>query len=450
MKYKTSGALMPLSFSSAGLALPLSTLSSLKGFENRRSTTSTAWALGARSWPDCGKMSRHSVAILLIGLLGIAVWLPRGLAAEVACYAPDGMTVAPNDSFVPCNKLGITQQGVFSSCCQLDGDLATRDLCASSGLCVRAGVVRREFCTDKTWQSSSCVRVCLEPQVSLVRSKPLLSSRRERYADADLLRFQWGGSLNDSVELTPCTDGTFCCGHNNLTCCGTPWAVSVPAQLTIASWANGTNATTNGTAIVQTSTGPGIYAVAGLAIGIGVIILVSLGIIFYLKRQTRQLKRDNKALSAAAAIITSKPPSFEAGGFLAPVSERPESLMPGRPESFSNFGTRLPGQTSSSPSAVAPSLGTGSHVPSMQEFAAFKALYGTILAQQHAAETQNRASMLGPEAGNPNANRPSELEATGTTGTEHLRHVGTGPIQASIEGAGEPRQDPAAYFSSNG
>jgi len=111
-------------------------------------------------------MSRPAIAVLFIGCWIMAGLLSQGWAAEVTCYAPDGMTVAPNDSFVPCNKLGITQQGIFSSCCRLDGDAAARDLCAASGLCLNGGVVRREFCTDKTWQSSSCVRVCLEPQVS--------------------------------------------------------------------------------------------------------------------------------------------------------------------------------------------------------------------------------------------------------------------------------------------
>src|SRR5438105_4550717 len=89
-------------------------------------------------------------------------------AAEVPCYAPDGVTVAPNDSFVPCNKLGITQQGIHSSCCLLDSDAsgaAGRDLCAASGLCINGGIVRREYCTDPTWTSPACVKICVDGQV---------------------------------------------------------------------------------------------------------------------------------------------------------------------------------------------------------------------------------------------------------------------------------------------
>ena len=248
------------------------------------------------------------------------------------------------------------------------------------------------------------------------------------------------------MELTPCTDGTFCCGHNNLTCCGTPWAISVPAQLTIASWNNGSNSTSNSTAVAGSGSGPGLFAFVGLAVGIGVVILVSLGIIFYLKRQTRNLKRENKALSAAAtaaaATAASKPSSFEGKGHLSFVPGRPDSFLPGRPESFMNMGSQAPTHTSSPPSAIAPSVGTGSHVPSMQEFAAFKALYGTILAQQNAAEGQTRASGLYPEIGNPNAGRPSELDATNTTGAEHLRHVGMGSVLPPLEGPRDPREDP--------
>lgn len=40
---------------------------------------------------------------------------------------------------------------------------------------------------------------------------------------------QWGGSQTGEAEMTSCTDGTYCCGHNNLTCCGTQWAVKVPS-----------------------------------------------------------------------------------------------------------------------------------------------------------------------------------------------------------------------------
>ncbi len=120
-------------------------------------------------------MSRSSVLVLCVGLWVITGLFSSAQTVEVPCFAPDGVTIAPNDSFVPCNKLGITQVGVYSSCCLLDGD-TDRDLCAASGLCVNGGVVRREFCTDKSWASPACVKVCLDPVVSTLQQEPLVES----------------------------------------------------------------------------------------------------------------------------------------------------------------------------------------------------------------------------------------------------------------------------------
>ncbi len=111
-------------------------------------------------------MMHPLAAASLYALFGLLVsLLLHAQTVEVPCYAPDGRTIAPNDSFVPCNKLGITQTGAASSCCLLDGD-QPRDLCASTGLCINNGILRREFCTDKTWQNPACVKVCTDPAVS--------------------------------------------------------------------------------------------------------------------------------------------------------------------------------------------------------------------------------------------------------------------------------------------
>jgi hypothetical protein len=85
-------------------------------------------------------------------------------SAEVQCFAPDG-SLAPNDTIVPCNNLGITQSGIQSSCCQLQGDEHTRDLCTATGLCLNNGIVRRGFCTDKTFNNPHCVKVCTNTNV---------------------------------------------------------------------------------------------------------------------------------------------------------------------------------------------------------------------------------------------------------------------------------------------
>jgi hypothetical protein len=184
---------------------------------------------------------------------------------------------------------------------------------------------------------------------------------------------QWGGASNGSVELTPCTDGTFCCGHNNLTCCGTQWAIRVPTQPTVV----GANTTTTATvtATPDASAGPGIAAVAGLGIGLGVVMLVAAGVIYYLKRQNSALKKKNEGLAADAQQAANAGGGGGGGGAGGPMGTFVQQEgNPFRPLSY------LP--SSGAPTMVAPS----SHVPSMQEFAAFKALYGTVLAHQNAQE----------------------------------------------------------------
>ncbi|KAM7200397.1 hypothetical protein V8F20_005374 [Naviculisporaceae sp. PSN 640] len=177
---------------------------------------------------------------------------------QVTCFAPDGVTVADNETYVPCNKLGITQQGVHSSCCRLDGAAQDRDLCASTGLCINDGIVKRGYCTDKTWKSPACVNVCTDPK--------------------------WGGSWTGSAEMTSCTDGSYCCGHNNLTCCGTQWAVKVPLLTT------GTISTTTVTATPSPIVRSNMAVSAGLGGALGLVVLVSAGLIFYLLRNIRKLK----------------------------------------------------------------------------------------------------------------------------------------------------------------
>lgn len=99
--------------------------------------------------------------------LGFAAFLaPRAITAqEVSCWAPDGETLADNTTYVPCNKLGIQQEGVYSTCCNLDGRPGERDLCTTTGLCLNNGVLHRGYCTDKTWDSPACVNVCTDDNV---------------------------------------------------------------------------------------------------------------------------------------------------------------------------------------------------------------------------------------------------------------------------------------------
>lgn len=177
-------------------------------------------------------------------------------AAEVQCWAPDGKTLADNETVVPCNKLGIQQDGVYSSCCRLDGDAEQRDYCLTSGLCVSRldNVYRREFCTDKLWKSPACVNVCTDPKN--------------------------GGSVNGTIEMTQCGDGTYCCGLQNFACCGTDNAIVVPVQASVVS--SGGSGSSSG--VFKSAT-------IGLAVVLGVVFITTAGIITWLLHQNKTMKK---------------------------------------------------------------------------------------------------------------------------------------------------------------
>ncbi|KAI1735007.1 hypothetical protein F4680DRAFT_436664 [Xylaria scruposa] len=197
--------------------------------------------------------------LALVGFLLTATPLIRlAVADEVKCWAPDGKTLADNETVVPCNKLGIQQEGVYSSCCRLDGDANQRDYCTTSGLCLSTfdGVLRREYCTDKTWKSPACVNVCTDPQND--------------------------GSFNGTIEMTACSDGTgtYCCGRNELGCCGTDHAIVIPTQASVVSSGDTTNTT-------DASSNSFKSATIGLAVVVGVLLLTTAGIVTWLLRKNK-------------------------------------------------------------------------------------------------------------------------------------------------------------------
>ncbi|KAK0746790.1 hypothetical protein B0T18DRAFT_412430 [Schizothecium vesticola] len=211
-------------------------------------------------------------------------------AAEVQCYAPDGQTVANSSLVSPCNNLGITQSGIHSSCCQLQGDESVRDLCTATGLCLSSGVVRRGFCTDKTWKNPTCVGVCVDKQA--------------------------GGTPTGFAEMTSCTDGTYCCGRNNLTCCGTKWAIEAPSIISSVVMTT----TTASAAPAKQNVG----AIAGLGGALGAVILVAAGAIIYLVRRIKALKA-----SLAATHVRDEPPNPMSGTVTPgyPPSQPPRSNL---------------------------------------------------------------------------------------------------------------------------
>ncbi|KAI1438346.1 hypothetical protein GGR50DRAFT_685485 [Xylaria sp. CBS 124048] len=227
----------------------------------------------------------------MLTVLGLLLFTLTLLVAgdEVTCWAPDG-TPADNSTTVPCDKNGIQEHGVFSSCCRLDGDPGLRDLCTSAGLCLSTadGIVRRGYCTDKTWQSPTCVNVCTDPES--------------------------GGSANGTAELTPCSDGTgtYCCGHNELGCCGTDKAILIPTQVS-----------------VMDTEGPSIStaykdATIALAVIAGVLLIAATAVITWLHQKNKAIRRElsEKVAASPAPAGPYDPPSppFKDNSEVVPVA----------------------------------------------------------------------------------------------------------------------------------
>ncbi len=73
---------------------------------------------------------------------------------SATCYYPNGTTV-PVDSYQPCNP-----NDTDSMCCRLNG--GDPDKCRSDGLCLSSfdSNIWRESCTDHSWKSPNCIKLC--------------------------------------------------------------------------------------------------------------------------------------------------------------------------------------------------------------------------------------------------------------------------------------------------
>jgi hypothetical protein len=90
--------------------------------------------------------------------------------ASALCYAPDG-SLSPGDGYLPC----VSTLNIDSMCCVLNvtaleligQSAANIDTCQPDGLCLNGGASSRNFCTDKTWKSPNCLKVCAGGSVRL-------------------------------------------------------------------------------------------------------------------------------------------------------------------------------------------------------------------------------------------------------------------------------------------
>lgn len=117
------------------------------------------------SLQDCEKMVMNSYPYLLFLTLR-SKYVFQGVSAT--CYTPSGqdrnlLYSEGSNVYLPCNK-----GDEFSMCCALNRPSHARppDGCRRDGLCLSPDMKNptlwRESCTDPSWRSPSCTRICLD------------------------------------------------------------------------------------------------------------------------------------------------------------------------------------------------------------------------------------------------------------------------------------------------
>ncbi|KAF6843235.1 hypothetical protein CMUS01_02278 [Colletotrichum musicola] len=134
---------------------------------------------------------RLGVAVTLVALAGIA-------AGQGSCFVPNGterhlLNNGVDDTYRPCSPLS---EG-HTMCCNTQPG----DQCRDDGLCwnPRMRFLWRESCTDRTWESPRCLKLCINGE-----------ARTGGYPSSQM-----------DVRITECPDGSLCCGKPDeaIACC---------------------------------------------------------------------------------------------------------------------------------------------------------------------------------------------------------------------------------------
>ncbi|KAK0628010.1 hypothetical protein DIS24_g10897 [Lasiodiplodia hormozganensis] len=131
----------------------------------------------------------------IIIIAAILLTLPAAVAAQTACYYPNGTDRNAQESskpYRPCTVSSSTgEETAASMCCR------TRHLddCRADGLCQVGNITWRESCTDRTWKAKECLQLCVDDSLAA-----------------------------DDVRVVQCADKSWCCdydgtGRNAADCC---------------------------------------------------------------------------------------------------------------------------------------------------------------------------------------------------------------------------------------
>lgn len=138
----------------------------------------------------------------LLEIFILTIQLVRVASAVKACYYPDGNQQTAD---TPCDA-----SAADSHCC------GSKDICLSNGLCFQVGGVQsvtRGSCTDATWSSPACSRLCIDG-TSFNSRNP--ESRR---AAKELILACWPENGGGGCVITQAPTVSSNAGWSDLFCC---------------------------------------------------------------------------------------------------------------------------------------------------------------------------------------------------------------------------------------
>ncbi|KAI4227356.1 MAG: hypothetical protein LQ349_006719 [Xanthoria aureola] len=193
----------------------------------------------------------------------------------------------------------------FQMCCATN-NRATPDMPRKDGLCQSPDTIWRESCTDPTWKSPSCVKLCIDG----INDEGI--PRRD----------------SDST-ITQCPDLSYCCGDKNTTCCeqghgvwmkdGEPTTINPNATQPTSTSAILASATSPATSLPTPVPSPppkppalSKGAIAGIAVGaVGWVVILAIALYSFILRRKRRRRGMQTFDTAPQPAFGRRPPSAE-------------------------------------------------------------------------------------------------------------------------------------------
>lgn len=155
----------------------------------------------------------HPLHPLLLFILSL-----HSSRTSATCYFPNGTDVnlfSAIDVYTPCDA-----GDDVSMCCALNRNVP--DKCRSDGLCLSTwdSNIWRDSCTDRTWESPKCIKLCTQGTGQLI----YLSLCTMAHLACKGFYIEGTKPLDLSgvhSTITQCTDGSYCCGNGTIgqPCC---------------------------------------------------------------------------------------------------------------------------------------------------------------------------------------------------------------------------------------